>query len=128
MEISVVGGTGTVTINGAVQSKQVTQQPATAGTGLFTVNGALQTKAAGAGTPGIGSVAFSGSEQSKPGTPALPGTASITINGSEAAIVIDPCFNPDVAPPGGLLHHCPHTIWDLGCVSVTVNGFTKSVG
>jgi RHS repeat-associated protein len=76
MEIPVVGGTGTVTINGGVQSTQIITQPAASGTGSFTMGGVLQTKAATAAVGATGSVTISGSEQ------ATNVSVSITVAGS----------------------------------------------
>jgi RHS repeat-associated protein len=121
-------GSDTLTINGTLQSKQVTQ-PATASSGVFTVNGALQTKAAVLASSSSGSVTFSGNEQSKAGTPATPGRISVTVNGFEASFTTDPCADQGAEPPsgrGGTPLSCPHTIYDGGTVTVTVNGHPDS--
>jgi RHS repeat-associated protein len=75
-EIPAVGGTGTVTINGGVQSTQIITQPAASGTGSFTMGGVLQTKAATAAVGATGSVTISGSEH------ATNVSVSITVAGS----------------------------------------------
>lgn len=60
------------------------------------------------------------------GTTATPGTGSVTISGTEQSTQIYTCdvigTNPNVS--GG----CYKTIWDVGSVSITVNGFVESVG
>jgi RHS repeat-associated protein len=65
-----------------------------------------------------GSLLISGSEQSF--QPATSGSGSVTISGAEQSTTVDPC-----ADSGG---SCPHTGWDTGSVSITVNGHTNSAG
>ncbi|HVS89751.1 MAG TPA: RHS repeat-associated core domain-containing protein [Candidatus Acidoferrum sp.] len=75
-----------------------------------------------AATFATGSATVSGSEQSATSQPATSGSGSVTISGFETSTTVDPCV--DVIPPR---KPCPFTIWDSGTVSITVNGFTKSV-
>ncbi|HTD21029.1 MAG TPA: RHS repeat-associated core domain-containing protein [Terriglobales bacterium] len=106
----------------------------TAGTpasGSLNVSGSLRNLSGSTPTPGTGSVALTGSEQSKAATPAKPASGSVTITGSDQSVTsggdrycavynengdcVDWEFNP------------PTTTYDWGTVSITVNGFTKSV-
>jgi len=68
-------------------------------------------------TPGTGTVTVNGSEKSI--ITATPGKGSVTISGTEQSTVIDPCQRP--VPP------CPVTVYDVGDVSITVNGFVAQV-
>lgn len=72
-----------------------------------------------AATPAQGSVTISGNEQSNPQS-ASSGTATVTIGGFEGSDTIDPC--QDQEPP----RSCPRTVWDIGTVTITVNGVQKS--
>jgi RHS repeat-associated protein len=73
-------------------------------------------------TPGTGSVSVSGTEQSHTSTSSgTSGSGSVTISGAENSLVTDPCLDE------GMGRSCPTTTWDTGSVSITVNGYTKSV-
>jgi len=71
-----------------------------------------------AATNATGTITISGTEQNANSQPATAGHGSVTISGTEQSSVIDPC-----ADSGG---SCPHTIWDFGSVSITVNGHTDT--
>jgi RHS repeat-associated protein len=91
--------------------------------GTLTLNGTLRSQGGATATPGKGSVTVSGNEQTKQGTPFTSGSTNITITGGEMTTTVDPCYNPDLPPPGP---SCPRDISDTGSVSITVNGFTAS--
>jgi RHS repeat-associated protein len=125
VEIPAAPGSGAVAITGALQSKQTTV-PGTTSAGVFAISGTLQIIQGSEATSGAGSVTLSGSEQSKPGSPAVQAMGRVTIAGTESSTTIDPCA--DQAPtPNNPNPSCPRTISDTGTVSITVNGFTKSV-
>jgi RHS repeat-associated protein len=126
VEIAGVAGSGAITINGSLQSKQTTI-PGLASTGSFAFSGALQVIKGSESIAGTGSVTLSGSEQSKPGSPAMQATGRVTITGTESSTTIDPCVDqePTINNPNP---SCPRTISDTGTVSITVNGFSKSIG
>src|SRR5205085_7022930 len=90
-------------INDLAGSIDPTPSSPTAGTGFVTVNGSEASKnvVTRAGTSGSGSVTISGAEGS-------------------SQVCQDNGFNPDQPPV------CT-TVYDSGSVSITVNGFTKSV-
>ena len=70
-------------------------------------------------TYATGNVVINGAEQANPQS-ASSGTATVTIGGAEYSEVIDPC--QDQEPP----RSCPRTVWDIGQVTITVNGVQKS--
>jgi len=88
-------GTGAVTFNGTLQSKQVQMQTAVAGTGSITVAGSENT----AGTPSTGWVSISGAERSRTIVSGCPpaerpcpsntyydyGTVTVSVNGSSVS-------------------------------------------
>jgi len=80
-----------------------------------------------AGSPSAGTLTINGTLQGQTGgSTAARGT--VTISGAEMSMDVDPCYNPDIIPPeGGSGPSCPRTIWDSGSVTITVNGFAKSV-
>ncbi|HET6844915.1 MAG TPA: RHS repeat-associated core domain-containing protein [Candidatus Angelobacter sp.] len=67
-----------------------------------------------AATNAVGTITISGSEQTANSQPAAAGHGSVTISGSEQSSTIDTCQDF-----GG---SCPRTIWDIGSVSIIVNG------
>src|SRR5438552_958940 len=77
VDVPGVPGSGTVTVNGALQSKQTTV-PGAQSTGSFTIGGTLLFNQGSEAIAGRGSVSFSGSEQSK-SAPATQATGTVTI-------------------------------------------------
>jgi len=71
-------------------------------------------------TTATGWIAVGGSEQTSSPQPAASGHGSVTISGSESSAILDPCADAGTGS-------CPHTVWDRGSVSITVNGHTNSV-
>ncbi|HEV2987795.1 MAG TPA: RHS repeat-associated core domain-containing protein [Candidatus Angelobacter sp.] len=124
IDVPGVPGIGTVSMNGALQSKQTTV-PGAQSTGSFTINGTLQFHEGSEAIAGRGTVSFSGSEQSKSG-PSTPGVGTVTIGGTESSTTVDPCAD-QTPTPSNPNPSCPRTVFDTGTVSVTVNGFTQSV-
>ncbi len=96
--------------------------------GTFTVTGTLQSVTVGgqSATPATGTVTINpstGADRSitVQGQAAISGTGSVTISGSERSVTVDPCGGQNGV-------HCPHTIWDAGPISITVNGHANSSG
>ena len=71
-----------------------------------------------AATNATGSITVSGSEQTANSQPAAAGHGSVTISGQETSATVNICLDPD---------YCPHTFWDTGSVSISINGHTDSV-
>jgi RHS repeat-associated protein len=74
-----------------------------------------------AGVPASGTITINGpvGSVSTPGQPAKQATGSVTIGGGEQQV---PPSDPCPQPP----HPCPN-VWDAGTVSISINGFSKSV-
>jgi len=89
--------------------------PAASGSGSATTSGSEQSIGGPSATSGSGSASVSGNEQSIPGSAATPGTGSVTISGSERTTA------------GGGCTQRTCTIYDIGGVQITVNGFSKVV-
>lgn len=117
-------GSGSATVSGSLQVTGGTS--ATSGTGSATVNGSLQSIAGTSGTPGTGAATVNGSLQTIPPNPTR-GTGSVTISGSVQSWTADPCAD-EIPPAGEPPQSCPFTWYDEGTVSITVNGFTATVG
>jgi RHS repeat-associated protein len=66
-----------------------------------------------------GNVVINGHEQANP-QPVIHGTGWVTIGGAETSTQV--C--QDAPPP----HNTCHTVWDQGGVTITVNGYSESVG
>ncbi len=69
-------------------------------------------------TNAVGTITISGSDQTANSQPAAAGHGSVTISGSEQSSTVDTCQDF-----GG---SCPRTIWDIGSLSIVVNGHTDT--
>jgi RHS repeat-associated protein len=88
----------------------------TQATGSVSISGALQSIGGTVATGSVGSVSINGAEKSAQTAPATSGSGSVTISGVERSRIINAC------PP----RSCPTTIYDVGTVSITVNGVINS--
>ncbi len=106
---------GVLTISGALVTANI------AAKGSFTITGTEQS--AVSATPGSGTVTVGGNEVSKSllSHSATPATGSVTINGTEGSTTIDPCADQ------GFGKSCPKTVYDVGKVTVTINGVPATV-
>jgi RHS repeat-associated protein len=112
-------GTGSVTLSGSLQNWQTQTAAATTASGSVTVNGSLQSKqvVAQSAAAGAASISVTGAERSTQVTTqnATTATGSVTISGAPQHKKV---FDPDFGDW--------YYVDNLGPVSVTVNGFTKS--
>jgi RHS repeat-associated protein len=82
-----------------------------------------------AGTNAAGSLPVNGTLKSTVvgAQPATAGSGSLTITGTEGSATIDPCagngcITPGLGGGGGGGGSCPQTVFDVGTVTITVNG------
>jgi RHS repeat-associated protein len=131
-------GTGSVTLSGSLQSKQVISQAATAGAGSVTFRGSVQSKQVQtqAATPGTGTVTVSGAERSKTFQGGCSprwdgGYLSVSVNGTQVANVFygdspgNSCTTPSPMPTASpLATQIATAINGSSLVSATASGST----
>jgi len=71
-------------------------------------------------------ISISGSEQSATSQLATAGALTVAIQGSEGSLTTDPCANSGAQLTTGITRSCPKTVWDIGSVTLTVNGHGTS--